>query len=78
MNKQHIEHVTDKSGVVGTPKFHFWGEYMISLTNISSDWMSNTSSGLCINLLLQFVKFLPVKIIVCEIPALIFGAHYVR
>jgi len=36
--------------VVGVPKFHFWGNCTMPLTNINSDWMSNASSGLCINL----------------------------
>ena len=34
--------------VVGVPKFHSWGKFIMPLTNISSDWMSNASSGLCI------------------------------
>ena len=37
-------------GRVGMPKFHSWGKYTMPLTNVSSDWMSNASSGLCINL----------------------------
>ena len=36
--------------VVGVPKFYSWGKYTMSLMNINSDWMSNTSSSLCINL----------------------------
>ena len=40
----------DDSGVagrvVGVPKFHSWGKCTMLLTNINSDWMSNTSSGL--------------------------------
>ena len=36
--------------VVGIPKFHSWGKCIMPLTNINSDWMSNASSGLCINL----------------------------
>ena len=36
--------------VVGVPKFHSWGKCTMPLTNINSDWMSNASSGLCINL----------------------------
>ena len=33
--------------VVGVPKLHSWGKCTMPLMN--SDWMSNTSSGLCIN-----------------------------
>ena len=46
--------VRDDSGVagegraVGVPKFHSWGKYTMPLTNISTDRMSNASSGLCI------------------------------
>ena len=61
----YIEHVTSRkrksmggeSGVagegrvVGVPKFHSWGKCTMPLTNINSDWMSNVSSGLCINIL---------------------------
>ena len=36
--------------VVGVPKFYSWGKCTMPLTNITSDWMSNASSGLCINL----------------------------
>ena len=34
--------------VVGVPKFHSWGKCTMLLTNINSDWMSNTSSELSI------------------------------
>ena len=34
--------------VVGVPNFHSWGKCTMPLTNINSDWMSNTSSGLCV------------------------------
>ena len=36
--------------VVGVSKFHFWGKCTMPLTNINSDWTSNTSSGMCVNL----------------------------
>jgi len=36
--------------LVGTPKFHSWGKCSMPLANINSDWMSNASSGLGINL----------------------------
>ena len=37
--------VAGEGRVVGVPS---WGKCTMSLTNINSDWMSNTSSGLCI------------------------------
>ena len=42
--------VAGEGRVVGLPKFHSWGKCTMPLTNINSDWMSNASSGLCINL----------------------------
>ena len=42
--------VASEGRVVGIPKFHSWGKCTMALTNINSNWMSNTSSGLCINL----------------------------
>ena len=44
-----------ESGVAGegrvvVPKFYSWGKCTMPLTNINSDWMSNTFPGLCINL----------------------------
>ena len=42
--------VAGEGRVVGLPKFHSWGKCTMPLTNINSDRMSNTSSGLCINL----------------------------
>ena len=41
--------VAGEGKVVGVPKFHFWGKCTMPLTKINSDWMSNASSGLCIN-----------------------------
>ena len=40
--------VAGEGSVVALPKFHSWGKCTMPLTNINSDWMSNTSSGLCI------------------------------
>ena len=40
--------LADEGRVVGVPKFHSWGTYTMPLTNITSDWMSNAFSGLCI------------------------------
>jgi len=42
--------VAGEGRVVGLPKFHSWGKCTVPLMNINSDWMSNASSGLCINL----------------------------
>ena len=42
--------VAGEGSVVGLPKFHSWDKCTMPLTNINSDWMSNASSGLCINL----------------------------
>ena len=46
--------VAGEKKLVGVPKFHSWGKCTIPLTNIHSDWMSNTSSGLCINYIMFF------------------------
>jgi len=43
--------VTGEGRVVGVPKFHSWSKCTMPLMNINSGWMSNASSGLCINLL---------------------------
>ena len=40
--------VAGEGRVVGLPKFHSWGKCTMPLTNINSDRMSNTFSGLCI------------------------------
>ena len=42
--------VAGEGRVVGVPKFHSWGKCTMPLTNINSDWISNASSVLCINL----------------------------
>ena len=42
--------VAGEGRVVGVPKLHSWDESTMALTNINSNWMSNASSGLCINL----------------------------
>ena len=42
--------VAGEGRVVGVPKFHSWDKCTMPLTNINSNWMSNASSGLCINL----------------------------
>ena len=42
--------VAGEGRAVGVPKFHSWGKCTMALTNINSDWMSNASPGLCINL----------------------------
>ena len=44
--------VDGEGRVVGIPKLNFWGKFFtMPLTNINSDWMSNASTGLCINYL---------------------------
>ena len=45
--------VAGEGRVVGVPKFHSWDKCTMALTNINSNWMSNASSGLCINLFTQ-------------------------
>ena len=42
--------IAGEGRVVGVPKFHSLGKCIMPITNINSDWMSNASSGLCINL----------------------------
>ena len=42
------EGVASEGRVVGVPNFHSLGKSTMPLANINSDWMSNTSSGLCI------------------------------
>ena len=42
--------VAGEGRVVGVPKFHSWGKCTMPLMTINSDWMSNASSGLSINL----------------------------
>ena len=46
--------VAGEGRVVGVPKFHSWDKCTMALTNINSNWMSNTSSGLCINLFILY------------------------
>ena len=40
--------VAGEERVASIPKFHLRGKYTMPITNINSDWMSNTSLGLCI------------------------------
>ena len=42
--------IAGEGRVVGVPKFQSWNKCTMALTNINSNWMSNASSGLCINL----------------------------
>ena len=49
--------VAGEGRVVGVPKFHSWGKCTMPLTNINSDWMSNASSGLWINLHFYIVLY---------------------
>ena len=47
--------VAGEGRVDDLPKFHSWGKCTMPLTNINSDWMSNASSGLCINLAILII-----------------------
>ena len=47
--------VAGEGRVVGVPKFHSWGKCTMPLTNISSDWKSNASSGLYIILVILVI-----------------------
>ena len=40
--------VAGEGRLIGVPKVHSWGKCTMPFMNINSDWMSNTSSGLCI------------------------------
>ena len=40
--------VAREGKVVGVPEFHSWDKCTMPLTNINLNWMSNTSSGLCV------------------------------
>ena len=52
--------VAGEGRVVGVPRFHSWGKCTMPLININSDRMSNTSSGLCIILVvLHYVIVIP-------------------
>ena len=55
--------VAGEGRVVGLPKFHSWGKCTMPLTNINSDWMSNASSGLCINLVIYIIHEGPLSCI---------------
>ena len=46
-----------EGGVAGE-EFHSWGKCTMALTNINSNWISNASSGLCINLFMLFMLFI--------------------
>ena len=50
--------VAGEGSAVGVPKFHSWGKCTMPLTNMNSDWISNASSGLCINLFMLFMLFM--------------------
>ena len=57
--------VAGEGRVVDVPKLHSWGKRTMPLTNINSDWMSNASSGLCINLFIYLFVCLFVYVFVC-------------
>ena len=50
--------VAGEGRIVGVPKFHSWGKCTMPLTNINSNWMSNSSSGLCIILINYITRIL--------------------
>ena len=55
--------VAGEGRVVGVPKFHSCqGKCTMPLTNINSDWMSNASSGLCINLFICIILCMSFKL----------------
>ena len=47
--------IAGEGRVASIPKFHSWGKYTMPLMNISSDWMSNASCGLCIIYIIMLV-----------------------
>ena len=49
--------VAGEERVVGVPMFNSWGKYIMPLTNINSDYLSNASSGLCI-ILLYYINYI--------------------
>ena len=50
--------VASEGGVVAVLKFHSLGKYTMPLMNINSDWMSNASSDLSLNLFILFMLVL--------------------
>ena len=56
--RKNEDGVAGEERVVGVPKFHSWGKCTMLLTNINSDWITNASSGLCINLCYLFMLFM--------------------
>ena len=62
--------VAGEGRVVGVPMFHSWDKCTMPLTNIKSDWMSNSLSGLCI--ILHFIIHLVYTPIVFPIEQLDF------
>ena len=46
--------VAGERKLVGVPKFYSWDKCILPLTNIQSNWMSNASSSLYINVLIEF------------------------
>ena len=50
--------VASEGRVVGVLKFHSLGKYTMPLMNINSDWMSNASSDLSLNLFILFMLVL--------------------
>ena len=49
--------VAGEGRVVGVLKFHSRGKFIMPLTNINSDRMSNASSGLCIIYIILYILY---------------------
>ena len=47
--------VAGEGRVVVVPKFHSWGKCTMPLTNINSDWMSNTSPDLVLTYIIYII-----------------------
>ena len=43
---------------IGVPKFHSWGKCTMPLTNINSDWMSNTLPLACVLTYIIYIIYL--------------------
>ena len=50
--------VAGEGRVVGVPKFHSWGKCTMPLTNINSNWMSNTSLACVLFIYRSFILHL--------------------
>ena len=55
--------VAGEGRVVGLPKFHSWGKCTMPLTNINSDWMSNTSLACVLTYVIYLFIYLFIYVI---------------